>query len=104
MTFEIAFSESAHELRLIALEELSLENDLLVSRIELEAVTSKKELSDALTLWTYFHELNRRAQFASQGEAVRSLWLAMDKKAREKINADKVMKARDVLVNALKSL
>lgn len=96
--------ESAHELRLIALEELALENDLLVSRTELEAVTSKEELSDALTLWTYFHELNRRAQFASQGEAVRSLWLAMDKKAREKINADKVIKARDILVNALKAL
>ncbi len=95
--------ESARELRLIALEELALENNLLLSRADLEVLEKDEKLHDALVLWTYFHELNRRANFASQGEAVRSLWQAMDKKEREKMNADKIINARDSLVAALKS-
>jgi hypothetical protein len=94
---------SAHELRLIALEELALENDLLVNRADLLVLDKDDELREAMVLWTYFHELNRRANFASQGEAVRSLWQAMDKKERERMNADKIIKARDRLVAALKS-
>lgn len=96
-------AESARELRLIALEELALENDLLPSRADLESLEKDAKLHDALVLWTYFHELNRRAHFASQGEAVRSLWQEMDKKERVKINAQKIIKARDSLVAALKS-
>ncbi len=95
--------KSARELRLIALEELAIENDFLPGRAELEALEQDSSLLPALTLWTYVHELNRRAHFASQGEAVRSLWVAMDKKEREKINADQVIKARDGLVAALKA-
>ena len=94
--------ESARELRLIALEELAIKNDLLLGRPDLEVLESDSKLHDALTLWTYIHELNRRANFASQGEAVRSLWQEMDKKEREKIDADKVMKAHDKLLAALK--
>lgn len=99
--------ESARELRLITLEELALENDLLPSRAQLETLLSYASLSDAslsdsLTLWTYFHELHRRSQFASQGAAVLVLWLAMDKKERENITAAKVVKAREVLVDALR--
>lgn len=95
--------ESARELRFIALEELALENDLLLGRSDLELVESDAKTNEALVLWTYIHELNRRANFASQGEAVRSLWQAMDKKARQNINVDKVVKAREVLLAALKS-
>jgi hypothetical protein len=95
--------ESARALRLIALEELALENDLLLNRADLEVLEKDEKLHDALVLWTYFHELNRRANFASQGEAVRSLWQEMDKKEREKMNADKIVNARDSLVKALKS-
>lgn len=94
---------SARELRLIALEELALEHDYLPSRADLEALEHDSSLSSALTLWTYIHELNRRAHFASQGEAVRLLWLEMDKKEREKITAAKVLKARDTLIAALKA-
>lgn len=95
--------ESARELRLIALEELALENDMLPSRADLERLGSDDRWSEALTLWTYMHELNRRANFVSQGEAVRSLWQAMDKKERERMSVDKVIKARDTLLAALKS-
>ncbi len=96
-------AETAQELRLIALGELAIEHDFLPERADLEALEHDTSLSAAVTLWTYFHELNRRAHFASQGEAVRSLWLAMDKKEREKINADQVLKARDSLLAALKA-
>lgn len=95
--------ESARELRLIALEELAIENDLLLSRADLELLESDAGLNEALTLWTYFHELNRRAHFASQGEAVRFLWQAMDKKEREEMNTDKVINARGKLLESLKS-
>lgn len=96
-------AESARHLRLIALEELALENDLLPGRRDLEVLERDASLAPALTLWTYIHELNRRAHFASQGEAVRSLWVAMDKKEREKITVDKVINARDALVAALRA-
>lgn len=85
--------ETARELRLIALEELALEGDLLLSRVELDAF-ERAAPPAALTLWTYVHELNRRAHFASQGAPVRALWLAMDKKERENISAAQVVAAR----------
>jgi hypothetical protein len=99
---KVKVGASARELRLIALEELAIENDLLLGRSDLEALESDAKLHDALVLWTYIHELNRRANFASQGEAVRSLWQKMDKNEREKIDAGKVIYARDRLLAALK--
>lgn len=97
-------AETVRELRLIALEELSLENDIFPNREALEGLGSEDEHGAALDLWAYFHELNRRAHFASQGDAVRALWLALDKKTRDKMSADDVVKARDELVAALKAL
>lgn len=94
--------ESAQELRIIALEDLAIENEIFPSRAELESLAQDAQLRDALVLWTYIHELNRRANFSSQGEAVRLLWQAMEKKERIKLNADKVMKARESLLAALK--
>ena len=95
--------ESVRYLQIIALEDLALENDLAPSRAQLETLLSNAALCDALTLWTYFHELHRRSQFASQGEAVRALWLAMDKREREKLTAAKVLQARDELLTALRN-
>jgi hypothetical protein len=95
--------ETAHELRILALEELALEHDFLPERAPLESLERDPSLAADVTLWTYIHELNRRAHFASQGEAVRSLWLAMDKKGREKIDAVRVLKAREALLAALKA-
>ena len=97
-------SDTARQLRIIALEELALENELFPSRQVLEQLESAAEHGAALSVWAYFHELNRRAHFASQGDAVRALWLALDKKARENLAADDVVKARDELVSVLESL
>lgn len=94
--------ETADELRVIALEELALENELFPLREALEAVANDSTLSESLTVWTYFHELARRANFASQGVAVRSLWQAMDKNKRKNLSADNILAARDPLVLALK--
>lgn len=95
--------ETARELRWIALEELGLEHDLLPGRAVLELLEGDAALAADLTLWTYVHELNRRAHFASQGAPVRSLWLAMEKKEREKISAKKVVLARERLLAALRA-
>jgi len=94
---------SARELRVIALEQLAREHDLSLNRADVEAVADDALLSGDLTMWTYFHELDRRAQFASQGEAVRLLWMAMDKKEREELKAGQILKARDALTGALKT-
>ena len=94
---------AVRELRLIALEALAMENDLLLDRPALEAVERNTTLDDALTLWTYFHELDRRANFASQGEAVRSLWQSMERGERTMLNADKVIAARNALLVELQS-
>ncbi len=95
--------ESADDLRVIALEELALQNELFPSRESLQAVAERASLSEALTLWTYFHELERRADFASQGAAVRSLWQEIPKRERQNLTADKIIGAREVLVEALKN-
>ena len=93
--------ETADELRVISLEELALENELFPSRAALEAVANDANLSESLTIWTYFHELARRANFASQGAAARSLWQTMGKKQRGNLKADDILAARDALVSAL---
>lgn len=97
---KIKVEECARKLRLIALEELAIENEVLLNHSQLEYLEKAPELQDALILWTYNHELVRRAAFASQGEAVRSLWQAMDKKERERISADKILKARETLLKS----
>ena len=96
--------EAARELRLIALEELALEHDLLLGPRELEALDCDAALARAVTLWTYVHELNRRANFASQGEAVRLLWGAMDKKERAKLDVERVLRARDTILKAAQAM
>jgi hypothetical protein len=94
-------SNSARELRLIALEELALEHDLAIDRAKLAVLEGDPKLQDALILWSYVYELNRRANFASQGEAVRALWQSMDKQERGQIDADDVIGAREMLLAAL---
>jgi len=96
--------EAARELRGIALEELALEHDLILGPAELETLLTDSVLAPAVTLWTYVHELHRRANFASQGEAVRLLWGSMDKKAREKMDTERVAKARDAILKAARAL
>lgn len=93
--------ESARHLQFIALEELAIENDCDLSREQLENLTRKIETSDALNIYSYAHELMRRSQFASQGAAVHSLWQSMDKKTRQKLNAETIWQARETLVAAL---
>ena len=96
--------ETARELRMIAHEELALENNLLPGRERLKALANDEKLRDAVTLWTYFHELNRRANFSSQGEAVAYIWRTMNPNERKKMNAEKILKARERLVTSLESI
>jgi hypothetical protein len=43
----------------------------------------------------------RRSQFASQGAAVHQMWLSLDKKARENLDADTIWQARERLCHVL---
>lgn len=95
-------AQSAHNLQIIALEELATEHDADSSRAQLEALAQKPELADALNLWSYAQELMRRSQFASQGAAVHAMWNTMDKKTRQSLNADVIWQARQQLLDALK--
>jgi hypothetical protein len=97
-------SNSARELRLIALEELALDRDLAIDRTDLAVLEQDARFQEALMLWSYFYELNRRANFASQGEAVRAMWQAMDRQERVQMSADSIIEARESLLTALKSV
>jgi len=94
--------ESAHNLQLIALEELAIENDFDLSREQLETLAHKSEISDALNLYSYAHELVRRSEFASQGAAVHALWNTMDKKTRQKLSTEVIWQARETLLAAMR--
>ena len=96
--------ESADELRVLALEELALEHELFPSRAAVETLAKRPSLEAALTLWTYFHQLARRADFASQGAAVRSLWQEMPKKERQNLSADDILAARELLVGTMRAV
>lgn len=96
-------ADSTRMLRRAALEEIALENGLFPSQATIEQVEQNHNIDRALNLWTYVHELNRRANFASQGEAVRALWQSLDKSERETINVESVLAARDSLLWALKN-
>ncbi len=94
--------ESARHLQLIALEELAIENDVDLSREQLETLAHQSEVQDALNLFSYAHELVRRSQFASQGVAVHALWNTMDKKTRQKLNTEIIWQARETLLAAMR--
>ena len=96
-------AKSAHNLRLIALEELAIENDVDLSHQQLETLANDSAIADALNLYSYAHELVRRSQFASQGAAVHSLWSTMDKKTRQSLNAEVIWQARETLLAAIRT-
>ena len=95
-------AQSARNLQIIALEELAIEQDVDLSRAQIEALAQQPELGEALNLWAYAHELMRRSQFASQGAAVHALWNTMDKKTRQNLNLEVIWDGRERLVDALK--
>ena len=96
--------ESRKNLQLIALEELAIENDVDLSRAQLETLATRDDLQDAINLYSYAHELVRRSQFASQGAAVHSLWRSIDKKTRQSLNGDVLWAARESLVSVMNVL
>ena len=93
--------QSAHNLQLIVLEELAVEHDIDLTRAQIEALAAEPEVAESLNLWSYAHELMRRSQFASQGAAVHQMWLSLDKKARENLDADTIWQARERLCHVL---
>lgn len=96
--------ESARHLQLIALEELAIENDVDLSREQLETLAQQSEIQDALNLYSYAHELVRRSEFASQGAAVHALWNTMDKKTRQKLSTEVIWQARESLLEAVRAV
>ncbi len=96
--------ESAHNLQLIALEELAIENDVDLSTQQLKTLAHDTKLADALNMYSYAHELVRRSQFSSQGAAVHAMWNTMDKKTRQKLNTEVIWQAREMLLNALRNI
>jgi hypothetical protein len=97
-------AESARKLQIIALEELAIESDVDLSHAQLETLTSRDDLQDAINLYSYAHELVRRSQFASQGAAVHSLWRSIDKKTRQNLNVETLWSARQKLVDAMQTI
>lgn len=95
--------QSARNLQLIALEELAIENDVDLSRAQLEVLLGSPELSESIVLWSYGHELVRRSKFASQGASVHAMWRALDDKARAKLDVQEFWSAWQVLVEAMRA-
>jgi hypothetical protein len=93
--------QSAHNLQLIVLEELAIEHDIDLTRAQLDALAAEPEVAESLNLWAYAHELMRRSQFASQGAGVHQMWLTLDKRTRENLDADTIWQAREQLCEAL---
>lgn len=93
--------QSAHNLQLIVLEELAIENDFDLTRAQIETLAAEPDVAESLNLWSYAHELIRRSRFASQGAAVHQMWLSLDKKTRESLDADTIWQAREQLCRAL---
>jgi hypothetical protein len=93
--------QSAHNLQLIVLEELAFENDIDLTRAQIETIAADSAIAEPLNLWSYAHELMRRSQFASQGAAVHQMWLSLDRKTRESLHADTIWQAREQLCQAL---
>ncbi len=95
--------DDARELKLLALEALALEEELFPSRAELEALLAQPELEREVLIWTYFHEIERRANFASQGAPVLYLWREMSVAERRKLDAARVWEAREALLKQLRA-
>ena len=94
--------EGARELERLALEHLALEGELFPSRAELDAILSDEKLEADVTLWAYFHELERRLSFASQGASVHRLWRDLSERERKNLSAAHIWEARERLLVALR--
>ena len=94
--------KSADELCLHALDELALEAGCCCSRDQLDKIRTNSSYATEVVLWTYIHELERRANFASQGEPVLLLWTSLPKKLRENISTERVLRAQDILQQAIR--
>lgn len=109
--------ETARELKKIYLVKLgeSLGIPIIDSDTEI-FMTKNPDLEEAITIATYAHELFRRSQFASQGEAVLALWREMteetrnkprkfwQKKEKFKLTVQKIMDAEKKISAALRAL
>ena len=94
--------KSADELCLHALDELALEAGYCCSRDQLNQLRTNESYATEVVLWTYIHELERRANFSSQGEPVLLLWVSLPKKLRENISTERVLRAQHILQQAIR--
>ncbi len=72
--------------KFIALEELAIENDVNLSRTQLETLANDSSLL-VLALCYYMHKVLRHAQFVCQGAVVDVLWQTLDMETRQTHNA-----------------
>ncbi len=100
-------ASTARKLKLLYLRNLADEAELPLTDAELDAFYGKRrELWPEIALATYVRELDRRSHFASQGEAVLSLWRELaweDGKPRKKfrLKADAAVAAEAKIRKAI---
>jgi hypothetical protein len=101
--------ERARKAKLVALQQLSIENNAHLDREQLEKMIDAKNSAADVTLLTYGHQLIERTHGRSAGPAVLALWreIAWDTTAPKKnfvLEADDIVRAEESLVTAMAGL
>ena len=65
-----------------------------------ELVRTRRDLRDAVLVWTYVWELDRRARNKGKGRVVHRIWRAIPSQTRRALTADRVWSARQQVLDA----
>lgn len=84
----------------LALRHLCNSENILLTDKEAKALVRRKSLKEALLIWTYVWELDRRARGKGKGSVVHQIWRAIPKATRQSLNAEKVWDCKAQILTA----
>jgi hypothetical protein len=85
----------------LALKHLAATQRLaMTARQANELVRTRRDLRDALLVWTYIWELDRRARNKGKGPVAHRIWRSIPWETRRALTADRVWSARQQLLDA----
>jgi hypothetical protein len=100
-----AAPEPAPRAGLAAVQTLALKHLLAAERIpaspsEVGSIARRPDLAEALALWTYVWELDRRSRGKGKGPLVHALWRRLPRATRHDLTTARVWDAREQLLAA----
>lgn len=86
----------------LALKHLATAEKLILLDNEADTLVRRKSLHEALLLWTYIWELDRRSKRKGKGQVVHEIWKSIPRETRQSLDADLIWSARQQILQAVR--